>query len=71
MIQIVSRATIEREARAAARQGLSIEDACPYPFHTEHADHFKAVYLLALSHPIPTTTIPEKLKCPATPAAVR
>lgn len=50
MTHIVSRATIEREARDAARRGASIDDACPYPFHSEHADHFKAVYLLALGH---------------------
>jgi hypothetical protein len=39
---------IERQAQEAARKGQSINDACPYPFGTEAADHFKAVYLLAL-----------------------
>jgi hypothetical protein len=53
---IVSLATIEREARAAAREGLALIEACPYPFGTEQADHFIAVYLLALERP--TTTKP-------------
>jgi hypothetical protein len=45
---IVSKTTIEKQATEAARKGQSIDDACPYPFETEAADHFKAVYLLAL-----------------------
>jgi len=45
---IVSKTTIEKQATDAARKGQSIDDACPYPFGTEAADHFKAVYLLAL-----------------------
>ena len=45
---IASNLMIERQAREAARKGLSLNDACPYPFGTEAADHFKAVYLLAL-----------------------
>lgn len=45
---IVSKQTIEREARAAAQAGRSLNDACPYPFASEAGMHFKAVYLLAL-----------------------
>ena len=45
---ISSKLMIERQAAEAARKGLSLNDACPYPFGTEAADHFKAVYLLAL-----------------------
>lgn len=45
---IASKLMIERQAAEAARKGLSLDDACPYPFGTEAADHFKAVYLLAL-----------------------
>lgn len=45
---IVSKTTIEKQATEAAQKGQSINDACPYPFGTEAADHFKAVYLLAL-----------------------
>jgi hypothetical protein len=45
---IVSKATIEKQAAEAASEGKTINDACPYPFGTEAADHFKAVYLLAL-----------------------
>ncbi len=45
---IVSKSTIEKQATEAAGKGQSINDACPYPFGTEAADHFKAVYLLAL-----------------------
>lgn len=59
MTHIVSRATIEREARSAAERGLSIDEACPYPFHSEHADHFKAVYLLALKRTTPNNNEPE------------
>lgn len=45
---IVSKDTIDKQATAAAQQGRSLDDACPYPFGTEAADHFKAVHLLAL-----------------------
>lgn len=51
---IVSKATIEKQATEAAGKGQSINDACPYPFGTKAADHFKAVYLLALPK-APTT----------------
>lgn len=52
---IVSKDTIDKQATAAAQQGRSLDDACPYPFGTEAADHFKAVYLLAL----PKATTPQ------------
>ena len=42
---------ISSEATAAARAGVSINDACRYPFGSQCADHFKAVYLLALPAP--------------------
>lgn len=45
---ITSKLMIERQAAEAARNGQSLNDSCPYPFGTEAADHFKAVYLLAL-----------------------
>ena len=45
---IVSKTTIEKQATEAAQKGQSINDACPYPFETEAAAHFKAAYLLAL-----------------------
>lgn len=41
---IVAIETIEQEARAAARQGLSLNDACPYPFGSEAGEHFRKVY---------------------------
>lgn len=44
---IVSKETIEREARAAAQAGKSLNDACPYPFHSPAGMHFSAVYLVA------------------------
>lgn len=47
MTDIVSKDRIEREAREAARKGLSLADACPYPWGTPAADHFKAAYLCA------------------------
>lgn len=46
---IVSKATIEREAQAAARQGQSLDHACPYPFHSPAGQHFKAAYRQALA----------------------
>lgn len=52
---IVSKSTIEKQATEAAGKGQSINDACPYPFGTEAADHFKAVYLLALPKAQATT----------------
>lgn len=42
---------IASEATAAAQAGVSINDACRYPFGTRCAEHFKAVYLLALPAP--------------------
>lgn len=45
---VIAKETIEREARAAAQAGHSLNDACPYPWDTDAAMHFKAVYLLAL-----------------------
>ncbi|CAN7406739.1 hypothetical protein LJR074_002572 [Acidovorax sp. LjRoot74] len=54
---IVSKAAIEKQATEAAGKGQSINDACPYPFGTAAADHFKAVYLLALPTARPTTPI--------------
>lgn len=41
---IVSIATIEREARTAAQEGKSLNDACPYPFSTPEGDHFRTCY---------------------------
>ena len=45
---ITAKTTIERQATEAAGQGLSLDDACPYPFGSPAADHFKAIYTLAL-----------------------
>lgn len=45
---IVSKETIEREAQAAAQQGVSLNDACPYPFSGEAGRHFRDVYERAL-----------------------
>ena len=44
----VNKATVEAEAREAAQNGTTMNDACPYPFSSEAGVHFKAVYLLAL-----------------------
>lgn len=45
---IVAKDTIEREAKAAAQQGLSLNDACPYPFGSEAGQHFRKVYQQAV-----------------------
>ena len=44
---ITAKTTIERQATEAAGQGLSLDDACPYPFGSPAADHFRAIYTLA------------------------
>ena len=41
---IVSLAKIEREAKAAAEAGHSLNFACPYPFEEPSGQHFKRVY---------------------------
>lgn len=51
---VIAKETIEREAKAAAHAGKSLDDACPYPWGTDAATHFKAVYLLHLDHGQPT-----------------
>lgn len=48
MTEVISIERIEREARDAAHRGESLNDACPYPFGTDAAHHFQAVYQLAL-----------------------
>lgn len=45
------RAEIEQQARAAAAAGLTLNEACPYPFESDAGRHFAAVYLLALPAP--------------------
>ena len=35
---------IEREAIAAAKHYSDINDACPYPFHSDAAHQFKAFF---------------------------
>lgn len=41
---IVSKETIEREAKTAAREGKTPNEACPYPFGTAAALHWVAVH---------------------------
>ena len=55
---IVSKQTIEREAKAAASKGQSLNDSCPYPFQSAAGIHFKAVYLMALPAPQRPATQP-------------
>lgn len=42
--QIIPIATIQREAKLAAQKYSDINDACPYPFGTDAAHHFKAAF---------------------------
>lgn len=42
--QIKSIAKIEAEAKAAAKIYKTINEACPYPFGTDSAHHFKAAF---------------------------
>ena len=39
----VDKATVEAEAREAAQNDTTMNDACPYPFSSEAGVHFKAV----------------------------
>lgn len=41
------KARIEHEARSAVTIGMTLEEACPYPWRTPAADHFTAVFILA------------------------
>lgn len=50
---IVSKHHIEQQAREAAQQGQSLNDACPYPFTTEAGQHFTAVFLVAQRAALP------------------
>lgn len=43
---------IEAEAMAAAQAGQSLLEACPHPWGTKAADHFRAVWFL---HTTPAT----------------
>ncbi len=45
---IVAIETIEREAREAAQQGKSLNEACPYPFASEAGRRFREVYQRAV-----------------------
>jgi hypothetical protein len=40
-------AQVEREAAAAARQFTDVNEACPYPFHSEAGRLFRAAFLQA------------------------
>ena len=44
-------AQVAAEARALAAEGRSLDDACPYPWGTPAATHFRAVFLLAGGRP--------------------
>lgn len=44
---IESIASIEARAKAAAKVYSDINDACPYPFGTDAAHHFKAAFFAA------------------------
>lgn len=46
---IVSKERIEREAREAADNGLSLDHACPYPFHSAAGRHFRQQHAAALA----------------------
>lgn len=48
MIPVPEKPVIEQQAREAAAAGLSLNEACPYPFNSDAGRHFAAVYLLAL-----------------------
>lgn len=45
MSEVISKARIEREAQQAAREGMTLRDACPYPWHSEPAHYFTEVFL--------------------------
>ena len=51
----VDKSTVEAEAREAAQNGTAMADACRYPFGTQCATHFIAIYLLTAAPAQPTT----------------
>ncbi len=50
-----TKTAIHAEACAAALAGTPIDDACRYPFGTQSATHFVAIYLLTAAPAQPTT----------------
>lgn len=50
---------IEREAEAAARQGIPLTDCCPYPFTEPAGLHFAAVWLVHSPHDTPIYPRPQ------------
>lgn len=44
---VVSIDTIKRQAKDAAHKFANVNDACPYPFHTQAGQLFKATFLAA------------------------
>jgi hypothetical protein len=54
---IVAIESIARQAKDAAKQYTDVNDACPYPFHTEAGRTFKLMFEAALleQQPAPTT----------------
>ena len=42
------KAVVEQEARDAYAAGLTPNEACPYPFHTDAALHWLATYNLCM-----------------------
>ena len=48
MLPVPEKAVIEQQAQEAVAAGLSLNEACPYPFDSDAGRHFVAVYLLAI-----------------------
>lgn len=49
MEPIVNIADLVRKAHAAAKAKQTLNESCPWPFHTEAGKMFKAEYLKAVS----------------------
>lgn len=47
MENVIPLARIKAEAAAAAQRHSDVNDACPYPFHTDAGHQFKAFFHLA------------------------
>lgn len=60
---IVSRDRIEREAKAAAERGETLNASCPYPFTDPAGEAFREVFnqhraTLIASRQVPTSKVP-------------
>lgn len=55
---LIPKTQVEAEAREAYRAGRTPNEACPYPFHTDAALHWMAIFILCM--PLSTNSQPRQ-----------